>query len=475
MKKFIVYVLETAVICTAMIIMTFCGIVLYPENVFETSYQSVIQDKFRLLKETNEPKIIIICGSNGAYGIDQNMLEEATGYKVVNLGLHAGFRYLFPTELSKANMNAGDIVLLAYEYEWGSEGQFTSIGTDLVMTGIDSDVALYQYMPVRVWPSILGNLGMYAYQKNTFESAEGVYSRESFDTQTGQMVLLRDDIFDEYHANIYDFGTMDFFDWYVSDESAAYLRKYKSYVEKKGAEVYFVAPPLLRESVISDLGTVAAVKDMEEESVGIPYISDPIDYLYPETLMFNTIYHCNDRGEKERTRQLINDLNNAGIITIKNMEEYQRDKDDQIVFEYDLEKYLNAINDTDYTVFLSIKDEGTSDLTEDMIKAMKKLGLRTDLTGRDGSSYYAVISNEGIVEKVADEQLEANGVIESLDLEYSIISAGYACGNVSSIVINNVEYSRNMRGLNIVVYDNQKAEVIDSVCFDTFDGAGANR
>ena len=54
------------------------------------------------------------------------------------------------------------------------------------------------------------------------------------------------------------------------------------------------------------------------------------------------------------------------------------------------------------------------------------------------------------------------------NISYTISSAGYQVGNTSSIIVNGVEYSKNMRGLNIVVYDNQLKQVTDSVAFDTF-------
>jgi len=40
-------------------------------------------------------------------------------------------------------------------------------------------------------------------------------------------------------------------------------------------------------------------------------------------------------------------------------------------------------------------------------------------------------------------------------------------GNYCSIRIDGVEYAKNRRGLNIVVYDNRAGEVVDSVAFDT--------
>lgn len=475
MKKFIRFVLETIIICTMMITVTFYGIVGYPEDVFATSYQSTIQDKFKTLKETNDPKIIIVGGSNAAFGMDQGMLEDATGYKVVNLGLHAGFNQIFHSELSKANINRGDIVLLAYEYNWCDEEQFESIGTELVMSGIDSNIELYKYIPAKAWSSILGYLGTYAYKKNTFEPVGGQYSREAFDEATGQMIFSRNYNMSDYRSNIGLYGTLDLLNVTISDATIKYLKEYRELVERKGARVYFVAPPLLREAVVSGVESVENIKKLEEEVIGIPYISNPVDYLYPETLMSNSIYHCNDRGEKERTRQLICDLYTAGVTDIKNIGEYQQTKDNEILFEYDLEKYIEDINNPCYTIFMSVKDEGTNALTEGIKAGLSEMGLKIDLTGKYRNSYYAVISSNGIIEDIGDAKLEASGVITDTGAQYLIASAGFDCGNYSSIIIDGVEYARNIRGLNIVVYNNETGQVVDSVCFDTFGDLSADR
>ena len=54
------------------------------------------------------------------------------------------------------------------------------------------------------------------------------------------------------------------------------------------------------------------------------------------------------------------------------------------------------------------------------------------------------------------------------NLEIEMISKGYNAGNQSSIVINGQEYSKNLRGMNVVVYDKKKNEVICSSVFDTW-------
>lgn len=136
----------------------FAVIVISPEETFDTSYQAVMQKKHDALVQTDEPKIILLGGSSLGFGLDEELLEYATGYKVVNLGLHAGFGNLFVTELSKANINPGDIVLCGYEYDWHIESSFDFLGIDLIMSGIDNRIDMYQFFPAEKFTDVLGYL-----------------------------------------------------------------------------------------------------------------------------------------------------------------------------------------------------------------------------------------------------------------------------------------------------------------------------
>lgn len=313
MKKFIGFVLTTTLFTIIFMECIIMGILKYPKNVFHQSYQSLIQDKYEILMNTNEPKIIFVAGSSGTFGLDQNMLEEASGYKVVNLGVHAGFGPIFYSEISKANINEGDIILLAYEYNWYPDDGFDMVGTELIMTGIDNDIELYKYIPARKWPSFLGYIFTYATMKNYYQPPTGIYSREAFDEETTQLVMERKEKMD-YEAVKDKFERIDLHDAVISDRSIKYLKEYKKYAEDKGAKVYFVAPPVIKNAVLCSDEDFRLFARQEEEKIGIPYISDPSDYLYPEELMYDALYHCNSEGEKVRTSMLIDDLKNAGII-----------------------------------------------------------------------------------------------------------------------------------------------------------------
>ena len=132
-----------------------------------------------------------------------------------------------------------------------------------------------------------------------------------------------------------------------------------------------------------------------------------------------------------------------------------------------LHEYLQSLKGKDFTIFISAKDEAASALTPPLLQDLKELGIKTDLQGRLRSSYYAVITPAYVIEDIGSQTvLTFEGIVG--EKTYKITSAGYQVGNTSSIMIDGIEYSKNRRGLNIVVYDNALKQVTDSVSFDTY-------
>ena len=311
MKKYFHFLILTIILFVILFEGITIGVLTCNPGTYHTNYDSVIVDKYRILQNTNEPKIVIIAGSSSAFGLNQKMLEDATGYKVVNMGLDASFGPLFYSELAKENINAGDIVLLAYEYGWING--FDKLGQRDIMAGIDDNIDLYKHIPIGRWGDFIGFLFGYAAMKSEHKTYSGIYSREAFDEETAQLTWPRNSSID-YENHIDLFGTCDLGDATISENSIDYLSAFKSYIEKRHARVYFVAPPLLKDAIACDYSAFDLLRQYEEELIGIPYISDPNDYFFDKSLMCDTIYHCNAEGEVARTRQLIQDLTNANII-----------------------------------------------------------------------------------------------------------------------------------------------------------------
>ena len=282
---------------------------------FSDTYQSVIQRKYDLLKNTDDKKIIIVGGSNAAFGIVDEYLEEETGYSVVNMGLHAGFGALFPTELVKDYINEEDIVLLAYEYELSSSS-FEKLGDiDLIMSGIDNALEIYKKIPLRNIPEILGNLFDFAKSKATkVELTSGTYSSNSFD-EAGRMVLERKtNTMMDYKSNLELYKEVTSESLYAAEDDYEYLVDLRVLVEKRGAEIYFVAPVLMEDAYVGTEEALLAYQEGLMKKTGIEYISNAKEYMFPSEYIYDTIYHCNEMGAQKRTELLLSDLQSHGIL-----------------------------------------------------------------------------------------------------------------------------------------------------------------
>ena len=53
-------------------------------------------------------------------------------------------------------------------------------------------------------------------------------------------------------------------------------------------------------------------------------------------------------------------------------------------------------------------------------------------------------------------------------LEYTITSVTDSNGWVNSIILNGREYSKDTKGINIVVYSNETHRILDTVSFDAY-------
>lgn len=129
-------------------------------------------------------------------------------------------------------------------------------------------------------------------------------------------------------------------------------------------------------------------------------------------------------------------------------------------------EYLMNLDRQDKIIFIAIKDEGTKSLTDTLLENLKELGLQTELKGKYRCSYYAILSPDDTKEDLsADSEVAYEGEIDGIT--FSIDSAGYLVGNRSSILIDGIEYSKKVRGLNFVIYDLKEKLVAESVAFDT--------
>lgn len=135
---------------------------------------------------------------------------------------------------------------------------------------------------------------------------------------------------------------------------------------------------------------------------------------------------------------------------------------------YTFQDYCAKIKDENLIVIISAKDDMSSGLSDNDIYALKQLGCSADFKSMEYSNSYVAVLSNGVVlyEGVSNKMQFYDFALSTNDI--SVSSAGYLSGNKSSVLINGIEHSANMRGINFVVYDKESGLIIDSAYCDTY-------
>ena len=162
--------------------------------------------------------------------------------------------------------------------------------------------------------------------------------------------------------------------------------------------------------------------------------------------------------------------------------------------------YLSAaIKNENNVILITVRDDAAGCLSEEQKEYFNAVGLEELATIEFRDSYIGVIEDGRVVyeqvdhlsdhaEVMLEHEKENVNQLENLTLErnekkvdlaisYSFViggetnvslqSGGSYLGNISSCKIGKKEYSPARRGLNIVVYDRKRKQVLDQVVFDT--------
>lgn len=283
-------------------------------STYHESFLGELTYKFNRLKDTDQKKIVIVGGSSVAFGINSELLAEYTGYEVVNFGLYASLGTKIMLDLSKVNINEGDIVIIAPELD--SQTLSMYFNAETTWQALDCDLSMLAYIDSENYGALWGQLPEYLstvmdlFVKGEKISPTGVYRQDSFN-EYGDIVYPR-----EYNTMTGGYDptqtislTADIFD----EEFLAYLNEYIAWVEKQGATAYYTFCPVNEAALHADT-TEESIRDFYRyvaENINCAVISDPASSILEQNYFYDSNFHLNDAGVTVRTAALIEDLYRA--------------------------------------------------------------------------------------------------------------------------------------------------------------------
>ncbi len=276
----------------------------------KTGFLSAALDKERLFITQKPPRIVTVGGSNVAFGIDSQILNDELGANPVNLGLNGTFcmDYMLNQvrNLSEETPNAqGDIIILSFEYQHFEK--FVGLGS-IFRDIVTIDPHLIRHTGKRDVKSILDNGWNMVGETLRFSLSKSAketppippYSRDAFnyygDIKHQYMTQSVGGAYKEFqlHATRYSI-----------DDAIERMNDFADEMEARGDEVYFLFPAIsdytynLHQVQIDKIG--ARILD----KATFPVLNTPQEAIHPADEFLDSPYHLTNFGREKHTRDLI--------------------------------------------------------------------------------------------------------------------------------------------------------------------------
>jgi hypothetical protein len=282
------------------------------------SYLAAIIDKNKLLAETPSPKIIIVGGSNAAFGFDSAAISQATGMPVVNMGLQGSLGLRWPLNDIKPYIHEGDIVLLSPEYHnLLSNLQGGDVLTQVLtfyprgVTSLSSAndlLQVLQSLPNIHTSAIKDLIEVRLRGECDFlcHNDEYVYLRQAFNPANGDIKSNRVKNSNEESDFLLELP------WSVPnsnlESNVRYLNSFNDYVVAQGASLYYIPPSVSDNFSEITSEELKAAHNYLQEYLSFSILGSLDESSFECQYLFDTPYHLNSDGRAVRTQMLIDDL-----------------------------------------------------------------------------------------------------------------------------------------------------------------------
>lgn len=282
---------------------------------YQEAYYAELPAMFHRLQQAQGPRLIVIGGSNVAFGLNGEQLENSLAdqgyhYTVCPFGLYAAVGTSAMLDLTAGELRQGDLIVLALEPT--IETLSTYFGATSFLKCAESSADLLLHVSRNKQAALIGNAIPYLQERWAIRTsgivpiADGVYAKASFNDRcdmiydrAGNTMALGYDT-----ANPIDLNALTIEDAFVEQ-----LRNFCRLAEKRGAAVVLSFSPI-NKLALTDASEAAVQRYFDLCNTMIPcsMISDPHHYIMESGWFYDNNVHLNTSGAALRTMLLSEDI-----------------------------------------------------------------------------------------------------------------------------------------------------------------------
>ncbi|MFT7611160.1 MAG: hypothetical protein ACI9J3_000102 [Parvicellaceae bacterium] len=248
------------------------------------------------VSDTTENRLILVGGSNLAFGIDSELIQETTGKNVHNLGLQRGLG--MPYMLAEADrvVQDGDQVLFALEYDFFYQKDLSGVTPMLILEHNPNEADKFlapddMARVARFYPSffrIKVNQRLFGksfvpnpiYHSNAFNEYGDVVSHLS----EPQKIKNPD-------YNVFEL-----------DRTNKNVKRLNEWINNHpNVECIFTFPPFMNSKYEEYVKEISALETELKTLLKCKIVGTARLFAYPDHFFFDTVYHLNKEGRKKRS------------------------------------------------------------------------------------------------------------------------------------------------------------------------------
>ncbi len=315
MKRFVT---RTIIFAGLAFLLLAVALFILPNPVAKHNMLGALLDKHEMLRKTarpdsgstgNGPRIVIIGGSNVAYGLDSKRIQDALHIPVVNAGLHASLGMKFYLTDVKPYIREGDIVVVIPEY---SQYYTDSFYGNMELVSILFDVYRdgMKQIDAKQWFHLMKFIPFYAASKLKMSREPSptapvdIYDRKAFNSFGDAYVHWT------LPARKFKAAQKAREEDHVNPEAIKLLVDFQKFVESKKATMLLLPPAYQSTSFVNQKPLIDKIYQAIKEN-HLPVIATPERYELPDSVFFDTSYHLILPGIERRSELLIEDLGRA--------------------------------------------------------------------------------------------------------------------------------------------------------------------
>lgn len=267
------------------------------------------------------PRIILVGGSNLAFGIDSTIIERNTGCPVVNMGMNGylGVQYLLAEV--RPFLHRNDIVVIALEYDnyhkaiggtpsdqlmivKANPAAFAYLDDDQRMAVLSTIPYVAQQKVLRLMRDGLGNAWLRLFNPNGGKGPNiaEIESVAGF-TEHGDLISHLQVVWSGHREDGIDMTSTP-----RDPRVIPLLQQFTSDVRAEGVNVLISYTPVIDYFYRRHRRSIDGLYEQLKRAPPLIVPSSPAAFVYDEHLFFDTVYHLNAGGRVLRSERLAQDI-----------------------------------------------------------------------------------------------------------------------------------------------------------------------